>query len=353
MPVIYVACGAYYSLAITHENRLYGWGEARLGQLGIGKKTMYKLPQHIPVFESEEVVNRKTVSQISVRTTTPKLDTNEVAIVSCAAGFGHTAAITTEGELFMWGFNIYGQLGTGDKKTRWGPERIERDIVGNLMPQIQKVACGYYSTFVIDFTGRLYSWGRGNIGHKGKTDEDLPRKIELNTENRIFTDVFCNETSTAFYAPVRVYSISPKCGPAHGGTILSIMGTGLVENEKLKVRFSYGDLSQEVACSFDSKMKSLFCKTPKFEEFEGQTHPSLKLPCDCIISVTTDGINYSECEEPFKIYSNDITLSSIAPKCGSVRGGTELTLLINIDPVTAESLFHLNVGFQAKVAKGA
>ena len=95
-------------------------------------------------------------------------------------------------------------------------------------------------------------------------------------------------------------------------------------------------------------MKCLFCKTPKFEEFED--HPSLKLPCNCILSVTMDGINYSECEEAFKIYSNEIHLTSINPKCGSVTGGTELTLLINIDEVTASNLFHLTIGFQPKKA---
>jgi hypothetical protein len=63
------------------------------------------------------------------------------------------------------------------------------------------------------------------------------------------------------------------------------------------------------------------------------------------MSVTMDGINYSECEEPFKIYSNEIYLTSINPKCGSVKGGTELTLLINIDEVTASNLFHLTIGF--------
>jgi hypothetical protein len=44
-----------------------------------------------------------------------------------------------------------------------------------------------------------------------------------------------------------------------------------------------------------------------------------------------DGINYSECEEPFKIYSNEIYLTTINPKCGSVSGGSNITLGINID----------------------
>jgi hypothetical protein len=58
-----------------------------------------------------------------------------------------------------------------------------------------------------------------------------------------------------------------------------------------------------------------------------------------------DGIHYSECEETFAIYSNDIYLTSINPKCGGVTGGTTLTLLINIDEVTAQYLYNLKIGF--------
>ena len=58
-----------------------------------------------------------------------------------------------------------------------------------------------------------------------------------------------------------------------------------------------------------------------------------------------DGIHYSECEEYFNIYSNDIYLTSINPKCGSVSGGTTLTLLINIDEDTARGLQNLKIGF--------
>lgn len=107
------------------------------------------------------------------------------------------------------------------------------------------------------------------------------------------------------------------CGPASGGTTITIVGTGFVNSHKLRVRFSYGDLSQETACVYDPTNKSIVAKTPRFEE-EGETHPSLNWPCKCVISVTMDGINYSECEQTFKIYSTDIYLTSINPKCGSV-----------------------------------
>jgi len=65
----------------------------------------------------------------------------------------------------------------------------------------------------------------------------------------------------------------------------------------------------------------------------------------CSISITTDGINYSESEEKFKIYSSSINLQTLAPKSGSVRGGTELTLFVDIDEKLQDSLFHLLVGF--------
>jgi len=35
-----IAAGAYHSLAINYQGKLYGWGEASLGQIGNGKKQM-------------------------------------------------------------------------------------------------------------------------------------------------------------------------------------------------------------------------------------------------------------------------------------------------------------------------
>jgi hypothetical protein len=202
---------------------------------------------------------------------------------------------------------------------------------------------------MIDSTGRPYSWGKGYIGMGNEvTKVNMPAMIETNTDNRIFTDIFANEDSVVFYAPIRVYGVEPRCGPASGGTLIKIVGTGFANSDRLRVRFTYGDLSQEVSCQYNDEDKSLFCKTPKFEEFEGQQHPSLKLPCNCIISVTMDGIHYSECEAIFKIYSNEIYLTSINPKCGGIQGGTSLTLLINIDDVTAQSIQNLRIGFQPK-----
>ena len=93
---------------------------------------------------------------------------------------------------------------------------------------------------------------------------EAPNRIESNTENRIFTDVFANSDSALLYSPIRVFQIEPKCGPSRGGTIIKIVGTGFVDSNKLRVRFSYGALSREVNCSFDHETRALVCRTPVF-----------------------------------------------------------------------------------------
>jgi hypothetical protein len=75
--------------------------------------------------------------------------------------------------------------------------------------------------------------------------------ITENIERRIFTDVYTNENSVVLYAPIRVDDVYPRCGPASGNTSVQIFGTGFVNSDKLKVRYSYGDLSQEVTCLYD------------------------------------------------------------------------------------------------------
>lgn len=54
---------------------------------------------------------------------------------------------------------------------------------------------------------------------------------------------------------------------------------------------------------------------------------------------------------PFKIYSNEVNLTSILPKSGSVQGGSEVTLAIDLDDVTASCIQNLTVGFQPRQKK--
>ena len=55
-PINYIACGSFFSLAITKDGDIWGWGEARFGQLGVKNKRSIELPQKIQV-ESDQGTN--------------------------------------------------------------------------------------------------------------------------------------------------------------------------------------------------------------------------------------------------------------------------------------------------------
>jgi hypothetical protein len=55
-PVKYIACGHNYSLCITYDNRLWGWGENTLGQLGLGKQMIVEKPTLIELMDKPGVL---------------------------------------------------------------------------------------------------------------------------------------------------------------------------------------------------------------------------------------------------------------------------------------------------------
>ena len=196
----------------------------------------------------------------------------------------------------------------------------------------------------------MYSWGKGYIGHNKLTQENRPRRIMGKTTNREFISMFSNDQAIILFAPVRVYSVSPRCGPACGGTILSIIGTGLKETDVITVRFRNNDKQIEVKGKYieqyhtedNPTLESIFCTTPNFEEM------FKPFPQRMNISISLDGIHYTDCDKDFLVYPTNVKINNAHPKCGSFLGGTELTLMVDLDPLTSQYLFNLCLGFQAR-----
>ncbi len=94
-----VSLGSYHSAAITKDGSLYMWGYNNYGQLGNGSSGNYE----------------KSVSPIKIM--------ENVAAVSL--GCWHSAVITKDGSLYMWGDNEYGELGNGNKSNQTSPVAIQ------------------------------------------------------------------------------------------------------------------------------------------------------------------------------------------------------------------------------------
>ena len=86
-----------------------------------------------------------------------------------AGGYGHTAAIKTDGTLWTWGYNSYGGLGDNTRTHRSSP--VQTVAWGSNWKQ---VSCGRTHTTAIKNDGTLWTWGGAGYGQLG--DNTTARK---------------------------------------------------------------------------------------------------------------------------------------------------------------------------------
>lgn len=88
-------------------------------------------------------------------------------------GENHQVHIKTDGTLWSWGNNNYGQLGLGDTSDRNSPVQVGSSTGWTA------VGAGYQQSGGID-AGKLYMWGRNNngeVGDNSTTNRNTPTQI--------------------------------------------------------------------------------------------------------------------------------------------------------------------------------
>ena len=82
-------------------------------------------------------------------------------ITQISLGGTHTLALDTEGHVWSWGYNGYGELGNGT--TTSSTEKVQ---VPNLTDVIQ-ISAGSNTMHVLKKDGTVWSWGRNDCGEYG------------------------------------------------------------------------------------------------------------------------------------------------------------------------------------------
>ena len=103
-----------------------------------------------------DTTNRTTPVQIKINASTYL--TNVVKITAMRA---QAMALTSDGEVYTWGYNDYGVLGLGDTTTRKYATKV-KGVGGNgYLENIIDISIGHTTAIVVDKNGDLYAWGNG------------------------------------------------------------------------------------------------------------------------------------------------------------------------------------------------
>ncbi|XP_072471275.1 X-linked retinitis pigmentosa GTPase regulator isoform X2 [Notamacropus eugenii] len=190
----YLSCGDEHTALITGNNKLYMFGSNNWGQLGLGSKTTVNKPTCVKALKPEKVkfaacgrnhtlvyteegnvyaAGGNSEGQLGLGDTEERTTfhlvsffTSQYKIKQLSAGSNTSAALTEDGDLFMWGDNSEGQIGLADESNVCVPSQV---IVGK---PISWISCGYYhSAFVTK--GGLYTFGEPENGKLGLSPEQL------------------------------------------------------------------------------------------------------------------------------------------------------------------------------------
>ena len=150
---ISIAAGSRHSLAIKSDGTLWTWGYNYFGQLGNGTTSGFSAAFPDP-------------AQVGTAT-------NWVAI---SAGYNHNLAIQADGSLWAWGENTLGQVGTGTASSTGisTPTAIATDS------HWKKIDAGGFFSTAIKTDGTLWAWGDnyyGEIANGNTTTQPQPTQI--------------------------------------------------------------------------------------------------------------------------------------------------------------------------------
>lgn len=112
-------------------------------------------------------------------------------IVQVSAGPTHSLALSRSGSVFIWGFTISGSTSQGQDFAK-SPVLVSFPRT----EQPEKIIAGYFSSYVITKTRKLYSWGinyANLLGDRLGASRDLPAEVDSHfLLNKNIVDLSCS-----------------------------------------------------------------------------------------------------------------------------------------------------------------
>ena len=150
-----IATGFNHTVALKSDGTLWAWGRNRFGQIGDGSR----VTETIPTQESTWATNWSAI----------------------ASGGYHTVALKSDGTLWAWGWNTNGQLGDGTKSEKTTPTQESTGATN-----WSAIASGGYHTVALKSDGTVWAWGENSFGQLGDgtiADKTIPTQESTKATN--------------------------------------------------------------------------------------------------------------------------------------------------------------------------
>lgn len=149
-----VDAGTSHTLALASDGTVWAWGSNQGGQLGNGTAEDSATPVQVPIPDG-------------------------VAITQIAAGSDHSLAIASDGRVFGWGLNFFGQVGDGSDAIQV-PTPVEVLLPDGV--EVTSVSGGRIHSLAVTSTGSVLAWGEntgGQLGNGTGEDSSTPVTVSL------------------------------------------------------------------------------------------------------------------------------------------------------------------------------
>ncbi|WP_345115055.1 T9SS type A sorting domain-containing protein [Hymenobacter algoricola] len=178
-PLDQVSAGAYHAAALDTTGSIWLWGRNNAGQVGDGSIIDRFRPTRLPA-----------PSGVA--------GTRWSAVV---AGTFHSAAIGSDGSLWTWGDNTNGQLGDGTTTPHLRPVQVPPPATAAPGTRWAYVALGANHTLALRSDGTLWAWGAnywGQLGDNSGVMQSRPVQIPAPTgaQGAYWTRVVTSEDHT-------------------------------------------------------------------------------------------------------------------------------------------------------------
>lgn len=161
-----ISASQYSTFGIEHDGQVWSWGYNTYGLLGIDSLDNKSTPVSV-------LGNKKTFCKI-------------------AGGTNHAIGLDYNGQVWAWGYNLYGRIGDNSLTSRLTPVSILGD-----KKTFCKITGGQNHTVCIQHNGQVWSWGYNNNGQLGDDSTTSKRTpVSIHGNKKTFCQISTGQNHT-------------------------------------------------------------------------------------------------------------------------------------------------------------